>query len=152
MGSTSQPPAIRTLDGGMGKRMNQDKIKLRSSSTLTLLRAFVTSSPKFANRSVAIAVPPLWNKLTPVLRKISDPSYELTQTAQPHLFHLSTALSLHTETRLPLFSKSYPDSSSTFYNIPPSPSELQTPPTIAVCLTACMTLCLSSLFLSSICE
>src|SRR6218665_3573885 len=35
----------------------------RSSSTLTLLRLSVTSSLKFSNRSIAVAVQPLWNKL-----------------------------------------------------------------------------------------
>src|SRR6218665_1036657 len=35
----------------------------QSSSTLTLLRPSVTSSLKFSNHSIAIAVPPLWNKL-----------------------------------------------------------------------------------------
>src|SRR6218665_3395007 len=47
---------------------------------------------------------PLWNKLPPALRQISDPSYELTQTSplaiSPHLFHskLKTLLLIH---RLP---------------------------------------------------
>src|SRR6218665_2631221 len=63
----------------------------RSSSTLTLLRPFVTSSLKFSNRSIAVAVPPLWNKLPPALRQISDPSYELTRTSpltiSPQLFN-----------------------------------------------------------------
>src|SRR6218665_2875987 len=35
----------------------------RSSSTLTLLRPSVTSSLKFSNRSIAVAVPPVLNKL-----------------------------------------------------------------------------------------
>src|SRR6218665_3703904 len=52
----------------------------RSSTTLTLLRRSVTSSLKFSNRSIALALPPLWNKLPPALRQMSDPSYELTQT------------------------------------------------------------------------
>src|SRR5678815_5098325 len=63
----------------------------RSSSTLTLLRPPVTSSLKVANRSIAIAVPPLWNKLSPVLRQISNPSHELTKTSplaiSPQVFH-----------------------------------------------------------------
>src|SRR6218665_2950238 len=65
----------------------------QSSSTLTLLRPSVTSSLKFSNRSIAVGlvVPPLWNKLPPALRQISDPSYELTQTSplaiSPRLFH-----------------------------------------------------------------
>src|SRR6218665_2862520 len=33
------------------------------SSTLTLLPPSVPSSLKFSNRSIAVAVPPLWNKL-----------------------------------------------------------------------------------------
>src|SRR6218665_209371 len=47
----------------------------------------VTSSLKFADCSIAIAVPPLWNELLPALRQISDPSHELTK---PH-----PLLSLH---------------------------------------------------------
>src|SRR6218665_2322471 len=39
----------------------------RSSSALTLLRPSVTSSLKFSDLSIAIAVPPLWNKLPPAL-------------------------------------------------------------------------------------
>src|SRR6218665_1414130 len=39
----------------------------RSSSTLTLLLPSVSSSLKFSNRSIAVAVPPLWNKLPPAL-------------------------------------------------------------------------------------
>src|SRR6218665_673590 len=50
------------------------------SSTLTLLRPSVTSSLKFSNPNIAIAVPPLWNKLPPVLRQISPPSYERPHT------------------------------------------------------------------------
>src|SRR6218665_2099871 len=46
-----------------------------------ILRPSVTSSLKFSNRPIAIAVPPHWNNLPPVLRQISDPSYELTQTS-----------------------------------------------------------------------
>src|SRR6218665_1118648 len=53
----------------------------RSSSALTLLRPSVTSSLKFSDRSIAIAVPPLWNKLPPALQQLSDPFYELTK---PH--------------------------------------------------------------------
>src|SRR6218665_2126358 len=62
----------------------------RISSTITLLHPSVTSSLKFANSSIAIAVPPLRNRLPPALRQISDPSYELTSC------YLSTALSLQT--------------------------------------------------------
>src|SRR6218665_879992 len=63
----------------------------RSSSTLTQLRPSVTSSLKFFNRSIAVAVPPLSKKLPPALRQISDSFYELTQTSplaiSPQLFH-----------------------------------------------------------------
>src|SRR6218665_880702 len=52
----------------------------RSSSALTVLRPSVTSSLKFADRSIAIAVPPIWNKLPPALRKLSDQSCELTKS------------------------------------------------------------------------
>src|SRR6218665_2337165 len=76
----------------------------RSSSTQTLLRPSVTSSLKFSDCSIAVAVPPLWNKLPPALRQISDPSYELTQTyplaISPQLFH--------SKLKTLLFSKSYP--------------------------------------------
>src|SRR6218665_1963808 len=58
-----------------------------------------------------IAVPPLWNKLPPALRQLSDPSYELTKTPplaiSPQLFHPKLK---------PLFfNKSYPDLSSSPY-------------------------------------
>src|SRR6218665_1645221 len=53
----------------------------RPSPTLTLLRPSVPSSLKFPNRPIAVAPPPLWNKLPPALRQMSDPSYELTQTS-----------------------------------------------------------------------
>src|SRR6218665_952298 len=63
----------------------------RCSSALTLLHPSVISSLKFDDRSRAIAVPPLWNKLPPALRQLSDPSYELTKTAalavSTQLFH-----------------------------------------------------------------
>src|SRR6218665_2081557 len=89
----------------------------RSSSTLTLLRPSVTSSLKFSNRSIALAVSPLWNKLAPAFRQISKPSYELTQTSplaiSPQLFH--------SKLKTLLFNKSYPDSSSSPY-LPRSPS------------------------------
>ena len=54
------------------------------SYCITLSRPSVTSSLKFASRSIAIAVPP-------ALRQISNPSYELTKTSHlaisPQLFH-----------------------------------------------------------------
>src|SRR6218665_2213864 len=60
----------------------QPSCSTHSSSALTLLRPSVTSSLKFPDRSIAITVPPLWNKLSPALRKLSDPPYELTKS--PH--------------------------------------------------------------------
>ena len=99
---TSQPSCLRQLFTVQPLRST------RSSSTLTLLRPTVTSSLKYANRSIAIAVPPLWNKLPPVLRQISDPSYELTKTSplaiSPQVFH--------SKLKTLLFHKSYPDSFS----------------------------------------
>src|SRR6218665_3866082 len=80
----------------------------------------------FADHSIAIAISPLWNKLPPALRQLSDPSYELTKTPPlaicPQLFH--------SKLKTLLFNKSYPDLSS--FPLPPSTSQLQTPSTIAV--------------------
>src|SRR6218665_3600272 len=70
----SQPSYIRQLFTIKPSRST------RSSSALTLLRPSVTSPLKFADRSIAIAVPPLWNKLPPALKKLSDPSYEITKS------------------------------------------------------------------------
>src|SRR6218665_2654463 len=54
------------------------------------------------------------NKLLPVLRQISDLSYELTKT-----LHLATSPQLfHSKLKTLLFNKSYPDSSSSPY-LPP---------------------------------
>jgi Reverse transcriptase (RNA-dependent DNA polymerase) len=80
----------------------------RSSSALTLLRPQVTSSLKFSNRSIAIAVPPIWNKLPPELRQISDPSYGLTRTSP---LAVSSQV-FHSKLKTLLFHQSYPDSSS----------------------------------------
>src|SRR6218665_154564 len=95
----------------------------RFSSTLTLLRPYVTSSLKFSNRSIAVAVPILWNKLPPALRQISESSYELTQTSplkiSPRLFHSKLKT-------LP-FGKSYPDLSSSSY-LPPRLNSKHHPP------------------------
>src|ERR1043165_3207599 len=78
------------------------------SASLTLLHPFVTSSLKFSNRSIAIAVPPLWNKHPPALRQISDPSYEVTKTpplaTSPQVFH--------SKLKTLLFDKSYPESNT----------------------------------------
>src|SRR6218665_869382 len=57
---SSQPSYLRQLFTIQPPRST------RSSSTLTLLpvlRPSVPSSLKFPNRSIAVAVPPLWNKL-----------------------------------------------------------------------------------------
>src|SRR6218665_1329017 len=95
----------------------------RSSSTLTLLHPSVTSSLIFSNRSIAIAVPPPWDKLPQALRQLSDPSYERTQTSplaiSPQLFH--------SKMKTLLFSKSYPDSSSSPY-LPPRLNSKHHPP------------------------
>src|SRR6218665_2688841 len=108
---SSQPSYLRQLFTIQPPRLTC------SSSTLTLLLPSVTSSLKFSNRSIAIAVPvsPLiWNKLPPELRQISDPSYELTQTSplaiSPQLFHFKL--------KTLLCSKFYPDSPSSPY-LPP---------------------------------
>src|SRR6218665_3333147 len=53
----------------------------RSSSTLTLLRLSITSSLKFSNRSITIAVPPLLIKLHSALQQISESTYEPAQTS-----------------------------------------------------------------------
>src|SRR6218665_2412582 len=67
--------------------------------------------------------PPLWNKLPPALRQMSDPSYELPQTSplaiSPQLFH--------SKLKTLLFSKSYPDSSSSPY-LPPRLNSKHHPP------------------------
>src|SRR6218665_1709422 len=112
---SSQPSYLRQLFTIQPPRST------RSSSTLTLLRPSV----KFSNRSIAVAVPPLWNKLPPALRQISVPSYELTRTSplaiSPQLFH--------SKLKTLLFSKSYPDSStSTCLEIPPRLNSKHHPP------------------------
>src|SRR5678816_361425 len=75
---------------------------------IALLRPSVTSSLKFSNRSIAIAVPPLWNKLPPALRQISYLSYEVTKTPplaiSPRVFH--------SKLKTLLFDKSYPESNT----------------------------------------
>src|SRR6218665_3621625 len=59
-------------------------------------------------------VPPLWNKLTPALRQISESSYELTQTSplkiSPRLFH--------SKLKTLFFGKLYSELSSSSY-LPP---------------------------------
>src|SRR6218665_2817865 len=71
----SQPSYLRQLF------TNQPPSSTRSSSTLILLPLSVPPSLKFSNRPIPLAVPPLWNKLPPALRQISDTSYEHTQTS-----------------------------------------------------------------------
>ena len=56
----------------------------RSSSTLTLLRPSIASSLRFANHhSIAIAVQPLWNKLSPVI--YDKYPIHSTNSPKPHL-------------------------------------------------------------------
>jgi len=104
---TSQPSYLRQLFTIQPPRST------RSSSALTLLRPSITSSLKFSNRSIAIAVPPIWNELPPELRQISDPSYHLTKSpplaVSPKVFH--------SKLKTLLFLKSYPD----FPSPPPLP-------------------------------
>src|SRR6218665_293524 len=114
---SSQPSYLRQLFTIQPPR------SIRSSSTLTLLHPSVTSSLKFFNRSIAVAVPPLWNKLPPALQQISESSYELTQTSplkiSPWLFH--------SKLKTLLFGKSYPDLSSSSY-LPPHLNSKHHPP------------------------
>src|SRR6218665_3377075 len=84
------------------------------SANLQICKSAFYPCPKFSNRSIAVAVPTLWNKLPPALRQISDTSYEITQTSplaiSPQLFH--------SKLKTLLFSTSYPDSSSSPYLLP----------------------------------
>ena len=85
----------------------------------------VTSSLKFANHSVARAVPPFWSKVLLVLRQIglSYPSCKLTKTSplaiSPQLFH--------SKLKTLLFNKSCPDPSSSPY-LPPRLNSKHHPP------------------------
>src|SRR6218665_3000813 len=77
---SSQPSILRQLFTIQPSRST------RSSSTLTLLRPSVTSSHKFANRSIAAAIPPLLNKLPPALRKyLTHPTSSLKPLPLPYL-------------------------------------------------------------------
>src|SRR6218665_3357176 len=67
---SSKPSYLRQLF------TSQPSHSAHSSPVLTLLCPSVISSLAFANRSIAIAAPPLGNTLPPVLRQISRPSYE----------------------------------------------------------------------------
>ena len=104
---TSQPSYLRQLFTIQPPRST------RSSSALTLLRPSITSSLKFSNRSIAIAVPPIWNELPPELRQISDPSYNLTKSPPLAVFPKV----FHSKLKTLLFLKSYPD----FPSPPPLP-------------------------------
>src|SRR6218665_1666153 len=119
-------------------------------NTAAVLRPSVASSLKSADRSIAIAVPPVWNKLMPALRQISD---HPTNSPKPCLL-----LSL-----LGSFTPNRKHCSSTnpilIHPLLPTslPSQLQTPSTIAIC-SVCLphsldlTHCLSILFWLSACE
>src|SRR6218665_3179881 len=117
----------------------------RSSSALTLLRPSVTSSLKFADRPIAIAVPSIWNTLLPTLRQLSDPCYELTKTSplaiSPQLFHSKLKTLFFNKSFLPT---SFPVSTlNTIHHSRPT-----------VCLpdSLYLTRCLSILFWTSACE
>jgi len=75
--------------------------------------------------SISIASPPLWNKLPPALRQLSDPSYELTKTS-PHA--ISPQL-FHSKLKTLLLHNSYPDSSSASY-LPRRLNSKHHPPTL----------------------
>ena len=78
---SSQPSYLRQLFTIQHSR------SMRSSTTLTLLRPSVTSSLNFADRSIAIAVPPLWKNSHQQCDKYLTHS---TNLPKPHLL-----LSLH---------------------------------------------------------
>ena len=114
--------------------MNQPLRPTRFSSSLTLLCPSVTSSLKFANSSIAIAVPPPWNKLMPAPRQISDPSYEVTETPplaiSPQVFH-SKLKTLQAFWQILYWIQ--------HFFLSTSPSQHQTPSTWAACLSAYLT-------------
>ena len=124
-------------------------ILAQMGSQCSLFRPSVTSSLKFADRSIAIAVPPLWNKLPPALRQLSDPSYN---SPKPH-----PLLPLHRS-----FTPNLKRCSSTnpilICPLLPNSLPVSTPNTIHhSCLTVCLpdyldlTRCLSILFWISAC-
>src|SRR6218665_801049 len=78
----------------------------RSSSALTLLRPSVTSSLKFSDRSIAIAAPPLWNKLPPALRQLHVSVRSILRTHQNRTLAISPQL-FHSKLKILLFNKSY---------------------------------------------
>ena len=77
----------------------------------------------FQSLHIAVAVPPLWNKLPPALRQISDPPYELTHTSPLAI----SAQLFHSKLKTLLFSNSYPDSSPSPY-LPPRLNSKHHPP------------------------
>src|SRR6218665_574732 len=94
-------------------------------TTLSSSALPVTFSLKFSDCSITVVVPPLWNKLPPVLRQLSDPSCEFTKTAP---FAISSQL-LHSKLIALLFNKTYRDSSSSPTSLPlsaPNTSTIQT--------------------------
>src|SRR6218665_1577719 len=95
-----------------------------SRLNVSLLRPSVTSSLQFSNRSIAVAVPPLWNKLPPALRQMSDPS---CIRAHSNLSPCHLSQLFHSKPKTLLFSKSYPDSSSSPY-LPPCLNSKHHPP------------------------
>src|SRR6218665_3462238 len=104
----------------------QPALSTRASAALTLLCPSFPRPLKFADNPIPIALPPLWNKLPPALRQISDgsdPFYELTKTSplaiSPQLFH--------SKLKTLLFNKSYPDLSSSPY-LPPHLTSKYPPP------------------------
>ena len=111
-------------------------LQICSSFTIVLLCNSVASSLTFANRykAIHVAVPPLWKKLSPVLRRISDRSCQLSQTLAlaicPQLFHYKL--------KTLFYSKSYPDSSSSSYLPPLLNSKHHPHSCLIVCLHACL--------------
>src|SRR6218665_2964103 len=123
----------------------------RSSTILISLRPSVTSSLKFANRSIAKAVHPLWNNLPPALRQI----YLTHPTNSPKLQLL---LSLHSSLT-PNLKHCSVTNPILICLLPTTSLPVSTPNTIhhshlTVCLPDSLDLdrCLSILFWISACE
>src|SRR6218665_1656143 len=128
-GLTSNPPWLRHwlfIHEAVNPRTEDDSEQNRTASLPDSNLICVGLQCTCINRSISVPGPPLWNKLPPALRQISESSYELTQTSP---FKISLRL-FHSKLKTLLFSKSYPDLSSS--SSPPSLSQLQTPSTIAV--------------------
>src|SRR6218665_3604091 len=96
----------------MNSKLLVQRVHLPSEHCSTLL------SPRHSHLliSLYIVVQPLWNKLPPALRQLSDPSYELTKTPplaiSPQLFH--------SKLKTLLFNKFYPDLFSSRTSLPVS--------------------------------